>query len=527
MGILKKIHGIGSDFEEVFFFNEYQALAGRGLRTILALVTIMFFTFLALGFAVGGMENLKKKMDNPFTNWVNIDVTSAINQQSKRIQEQYNRQSVKDSFNLKNMNGFNRYVLDFYEMDFDPFSHQPDSLHRNSWGRTIEPDEPLLENVFLPKNVLWKSAGDIESCDIIVTKSLLKAIKFELPKKTDSVFFLPIRYEIVNKQTYDNESLLMYVRVFAVVEEIPGLGNRFISFPKLHNVIHARVMDGKTCQSIERNKKGATNYFLITNASDNLSKIESSIQEKFNLSPFVDIENTYLIPQKGISYGVRISFNSSIAPSLDEFRSFLKDFGKTLPVCEYAFFDCGGEQCEYLDAEDFYYLAFHFNELEHIRKFKSDILENFDIEMDMSQVESKENFWLVTRLTLLISLILLSFGILSIVIYVNSILRNHLYNIRPNLGTFQAFGLRNKFLTKTYLKIILSFLVLSIIISYFFTVLVDRIELFLNPENSMFNIFSPWIAVAIFLLVVISLGLAIKTIKKILSDTPGNLIYER
>ena len=77
---------IRSDFELIFFSNEYKALAGNNLRTILALFTILFFTFLALGFAIGSLENLEKKMDNPFTNWVALPIfDGTVSHQSRDI----------------------------------------------------------------------------------------------------------------------------------------------------------------------------------------------------------------------------------------------------------------------------------------------------------------------------------------------------------------------------------------------------------------------------------------------------------
>lgn len=523
---LKKLHQISSDFEQVFFLNEYRSLAGANLRTIFALVTIMFFTFLALGFAVGGMENLEKKMSNPFTNWVNIDVNSAINKQSADIQYAYDNQQVKDSLGLKNMNGFTRFVFDFYDKEYDPFLHIQDTLHRNIWGRSIEPDEALLDNVLIPENLIWKSKTEMEACDIIVTTSLLTSTKFGIPGQNDSVLYLPIKHDIMNEVTKESESYLAYIRVHAVVNEIPGLGNRFVCFPKLHNIIYAKIIEEKKCQTIERNAKDANNYFLLTDNRENLPKVEALLQEKFKSSPFVDIENTYKV-QKGDLYGLRLSFESTDAPSLDSIRKFVKDVNKETHLCEYSFIDCGGDQCDYLEPSEYNYLAFHFDKLEHIRKFKRDIFDKFNIEMDMSQVESKENFWLVSRLTLFISIILLSFGILSIVLYVNSILKNHLFNIRSNLGTFQAFGLKDSFLKKTYLKIILSFMAISILVAFILTVIVDRVEQLIKADESMFNIFSPWILIAIFSLVLINLLLATRTIRKILSDTPGNLIYGR
>ena len=102
-----------------------------------------------------------------------------------------------------------------------------------------------------------------------------------------------------------------------------------------------------------------------------------------------------------------------------------------------------------------------------------------------------------------------------------------LFEVRSNLGTFQAFGLSNRFLVNTYLKIIFSFLLLSIGLAFILAAIVDRLEQYWMGNESRFDLFNVVILAAIAVLVLISLLLSNRTIKRILGDTPGNLIYER
>ena len=67
-----------SDFFKILFTNELKALSGRSMRTIGALVSILLFTILALGLAYGTLDSLKERMDNPYTNWVDVPVTVSI-----------------------------------------------------------------------------------------------------------------------------------------------------------------------------------------------------------------------------------------------------------------------------------------------------------------------------------------------------------------------------------------------------------------------------------------------------------------
>jgi hypothetical protein len=68
------------------------------------------------------------------------------------------------------------------------------------------------------------------------------------------------------------------------------------------------------------------------------------------------------------------------------------------------------------------------------------------------------------------------FAASNIVFFVNNLLRTHLFEVRSNLGTFQAFGLSNHFLVRIYLKIIFAFLTISALAAFLLSIIVDRFE---------------------------------------------------
>ena len=178
------------------------------------------------------------------------------------------------------------------------------------------------------------------------------------------------------------------------------------------------------------------------------------------------------------------------------------------------------------DISDPYYLSFNFNKLDNVRDFKDHMKDRYKVAISMDQVEQKENFALVSRLTNFISLILFGFSILSIVFYVNSLLRTHLEKIKMNLGTLKAFGLNNAFLVSSYLKIILAFIGISIVIAYIICGLWDLIESRLF-ENSYFDVFNYKILIAIVIIIFTALMTSQRTTSKTLLKTPGDLIYNR
>lgn len=526
MTFLQRLLGVRSDFEQIFFINEYRALGGRNKKTLKILIAILFFTFLALGFAVGSLQNLQTKMANPFTNWVDLPVRdSQIAESISQIEERYEDEDLSQSLNLNNIRGYSRYFIKFHHQDFDPTQHGPDSLLYTLSGRTIEKEEGLIKRILNPlsPNLIWKQPDlaineydeiELEDCAIIVTEDLMQRLGYPVLKAAQ---YLLIR-----------EPQLMLVKVVAVVKELPNLCG-FVASPKLFNVITAKLDKSESCHNfITANRAGDNSFLVLAPESLDAAKLEELAGRFFTFQrpPSFAIEDQVVAGNKKWQIG-RLAFLPTEKPTIDSFYAFLDFVKQEAPIADLARLECGTRRCGSLTQNNYYYLAFNFNHLNRIRAFKKDMFENFGIEIDMSQIESKENFALVSGLTLIICLILLGFGILSTVLFVNNLLRTHLFEVRSNLGTFQAFGLDNRFLNRLYLKIILMFLVISIAISLAAAVVVDRVEQILAGGESKFNIFSLWILVTIISFVLISLLISSRTIKKILGDTPGNLIYKR
>ena len=121
----------------------------------------------------------------------------------------------------------------------------------------------------------------------------------------------------------------------------------------------------------------------------------------------------------------------------------------------------------------------------------------------------------------------MGFSILSIWLFINSLLKVHLERIKPNLGTFKAFGLSNQFLTNAYLRIIIAFISKASGLAIVGIISVFLIDWLITGGQTNFDFNNKWILFAVLALVFISLLFSKRTIDKILEETPGNLIYGR
>lgn len=518
--ILKSLLRLNSDFDAVFFKNEFNALLGKRLTTILWLSLILLFTFLALGFAIGSIDNLRVKMDNPYTNWVNIPVDANAGDKVGRVIDRYESPEIADQFNLKGMFSYGRKALEFYHASYNVLEYPKDTLKSLAFGRTMDASEPIFSNILDEKsgNVVWVDPAftneeelSFSGCEIIIAESLMEQLGIEDPEETGYIM------------VQDDERY--FLKIVAVLRELPGK-NEFVLSPVLYNMQEAL---GNCRRQVLNSNRDGKNYFNIfiedKSIIPDLQK-EAGVFLNTTSTPGIEVEMEFPTPERKFMLA-KIYFSHSNTPSVDSIKMFMREAREKYAIAEAAFIECGGEVCASLDLAGTYYLAFQFDELINIRKFKEDILKEFAIELDMNKVESKENFALVSRLTLTIASMLLIFSIISIVLFVNNLLQTHLQKVKPNLGTFQAFGLSNKFLIEAYIKIILSFLLIAIFVAFGISCIVGGIEQLILGEDSHFNIFSRYILFAIIGIILVSVALSSISIKRILEDTPGNLIYGR
>ncbi len=524
MKLILQLLGVRSDFEKLFFLNEYKTLAGEGRRIVLMLILILFLTLVALGFAVGSMQNLERKMNNPFTNWVDLSISEEyISRQAGDIQQRYGSGEMKEKLQLDDVTGWVIYSMEVFHRDFDPLTNSTDTLAYAAWGRSPDGKDPILEKVISVENLLWKSnahdftATGLQNCEIILTAEMMQRLGYNPQNENVGHIFI---------REGDN---FIPVEVVAVIKELPKFCD-FVTSPEFYNIKNAKRDGRKNCgQYLRKENEGASSFVFLVNDKLDATELRQEMTRYFPdiEPPEVRTTEAFSADEKKYLY-CEVDFLPSQTPARDSLMTFIQISKRgDNPLSEFIKPECGTGFCDKLDSEDYYYLAFNFNRLDDIRRFRDDIKANYNVDIDMSQVEAKENFALVSRLTLIISLILLAFGILSIILFVNSLLRAHLFKIRSNLGTCKAFGLSNRFLNTIYLKIIFTFLTLSVVIAFVLSVFIDRIERFVMVDESQFNIFNYWVAAAVVALLCISIFISSQTIKKILGDTPGNLIYER
>ncbi|MEM7374163.1 MAG: ABC transporter permease [Bacteroidota bacterium] len=509
------------DFRQLFFRKEGKALMGHRYRNAWVLIVILFVTFCAIGFANGSLEYLGRKMDDPFINWINISVPFGKMDSIATIKGRLNEEAVRSEFRYKNVTGNFRFTLRFPQVDKEGTY--------SVVGRTLELGNPLLEKILAEDNRLHGTGFSGEQdAGLIVTQAFLQEFGYE-----EDASHIPTAFP-----TTTDEDIMIPLPIVAIVDELPGLSS-FATTPFFYS-----QRFGASAQNPFHPRHTTDFLFFVEGDEATAGQFQQVMESWFMethadefspFDPFPSPVNSYTLShQAGYLVGI------SLTPKPDE-KKLRAVFGRMQEDAAFRQFDflrCFSTQFNLFTKEDEYdNLNINFENLDRIREFREYCKQEFDLEIDMAQVEARENFNFVSKLTYTISLILIGFSVLSICLFLSAVFRRHLDKIRRNIGTFKAFGLDNRTLISTYLNMITGFLAASILgsllVSWIFGSLggirlllwIFRSEL--ERGQQYFDLLNWWTLVAVLAIMGISFVVLYSLASRILSRTPGDLLYDR
>lgn len=510
------------DFNKVFYREESKELFGKKYINFFYLVLILIITFIAIGFANGSLKYLKKKMDDPFIKWVDVEIPYTLANQIPDLIELLSADSLKQTFLYGDCDGYNQLTVYFY--------HKESDYEKQFTGRTINPGNPILNSILSAKNQFsgrpWKDEFDIS---LILTRKLLD----DLGYNHENPSYLLMSYPIMN-----NKYIEVPVPVTAIVNDLPG-NNLFACTPYFYKKRNSRYFPFDITAADYQQE-------LIYFSEGNRSKASRISRDIFSflirdslLNHFVDslvLENN---STHNRGYNINYSFGAEVSEKelVSAFASDLEaqDFFRPSGVIRIYNYDLSGFENEFYSYDN---LSVNFTSLDRIREFSSFLFELKNLKIDMSQIESKENYNFVSKLTIFISGFLVIFSVISIILFLTNLIKVHINKIKSNLGTFKAFGLSNPVIVRIYSILSLRFLFFAILIALGISLLIGETGLFrflfrisgtLTDENSSYfdllTDIKTYIALAA--IVMVSLIVLPWNIWKMLDKTPGDLIYKR
>lgn len=480
-----------TDFLKQFVIPETRSIAGRWLQNFITLAVIFFLALLAIGIGRGAINYLRVKMDDPFIKFVivtndfsiaeylDIDKLEDSAQKNKFMYEEvaliYN--------NFENFKGVNNQVV-------------------NAMTRKISTDEDLYKFVNNPENGIIQTENNAfsdNSWGVIVTRGFLS----ELGYKDSDPPYINYVYSMEGKET------VVPIPVSAVVSELPDINNMLISsklYAALRGDSQLDITSGEHQKylrvfipNLDGKPSGLDTLKLIT-------KTETFIQ------------------------GITLDLYSTNVDFSHEYNRIKASYPEAMRI-----YDLDKVSPENTNDQLVDKISFSFSSLDSITAFQEYLLNEHQLEVDMSTIKDKENFNFFNKLTKLLSFTLISFSIGTIVMFVTNLILTHLERNKKNLGTLKAFGLTNHYIVIIYTGISIALIAVAFFSGYVLSLysgdlLVERIlhifKIGTDTKSLRFESY-PILTLLLLFLVLPTAMIYLRLLSNLNKKTPGDLIYER
>lgn len=517
-----------NDYFRLFVKRESKVVLGKNCSNLWLLTSVLTATFLAIAFSNASLKYLSYKMDDPFINWVDI----------------------KNSFNKGDFTGL-VYALESDEnkQTYHYYSHQSDHYISGMFFKSSFEDTyfarlrffenmntTLVSEILNEDNVVngWglKDSSEIpeNSIGVIVTSEMIKNLGY---KEAPSYIYMQrgSSEEAVDYgfKVYDTEFVGIPLPVLAVVDRLPGnvdiIASNYlykqcendnehpfylakdIYANNLHYFVPANVDSEVFCKDVE---KAASKFTDASLSIDNMSFYMPEIKS-FKDGDFVTVVSDY----ETLDYDVWSSINEELLRNYansDVHRVFEYEVGE---------YNLGFSS----------YVSVHFEDLDMLTDFETFVSSEFDVNIEMSQINAKQNFNAVSAMGNILSWGIIVFAIICIILFIVNLLQSYFQKVKRNLGTFKAFGISNRDLISVYVLIMAAIILSAVVLSVSATWIIQGLlHVFGVLKDGAFDYLLLWSVktiCSIVIIIVASVSTVGVVMRKLLKATPGDLIYDR
>ena len=504
-------------YSKIFLKNEFRTIIGNRKVNFWILFVVFFITIGSLAFSRAGLAFLSQKMEDPFINWVDIS-------REPKLDDLYlalNDNAVKAQFGYTTVEQ-NNFMLEYV--------FNTDNKKVRVEGRTIENTSQLFDKITDSKNVVVKRNSPIEVNDIgwVVTVDLMKRLGYQTTNE------YPLFINLTNQgdstgirnlgiKNFDNWQVVT-IPIIAVVKQLPDFLD-FLTIPYFSDQLED---DSRPFNlSIHPEYFDKFQVVIVDEAENELTKnLESALTKNGVNFSWAQAENfdSSFRNAKLISFELNDTLtNIGIVNTI--FDEVLEKYPLHKAQRHYEYRYGVGYKLK----TD--YISVMFQDLGKIKEFQTWAKDNFNIRIDMAQIEAKENFKTFQLLSTFLSSALILISILFIAIFLYFLINAHFQKISKNLGTIMAFGLDNTKIIQIYLSVFMRLVISGLVPAVILLTAIQMLLYFLNivRENSMpyININDIWIYAVLLGIIVLSIIATYVIMGKKLKSTPGDLIYER
>lgn len=514
--------------------REGRVVIGKKAVNLWLLVAVLAATFLSIAFSAGSMVYLNDKMNDPYTNWLNVYRESDKN--LNEIADELKRDSLKEHF--------------FYDGVQTQIATSLDMVNRNDGLQLFkiqhyeDMGSDLMEKVLSDENVINVDGSLVtiphdsisqRSIGVIMTLDAIQRLGYgidNIPAFVDCR--VPSKQaDTLGVKTLNGGFMRAPIPLLAVVRRLPMnkdiLASKYLfiqysdsNYPEPFNLIkehyvrnlyffvpaEVKVFDQGALQCIPSSYRKNTAAVMPT---------ESRISERLRSWKNGTIKTVYTDGRPPLSVINEIE------------RKILQQYGQAGVVRVYDYDESYKKFDSELGIDNG--LSIHFTRLDSIRAFERYMKDNWQFQIEMTQVNSKENFNAVSIMATILSAAMIVFSIVCIIIFLTNMLQNYFQKVRRNLGTFRAFGMSTRELIRVYVVIIISIIMAALVLALAVTWLAEcALLLFGIMKDGAYSWLILWNSRTLWAIIII-IGATLLTVffvmRRLLHQTPGNLIYDR
>ena len=528
MKSMKKI--FSNDYLRLFIRRESRVVVGNRCVNLWVLTAMLVLTFLAIAFSNASLSYLKQRMDDPFTNWVNIPI---YGQKLNELENDFGKATSE----LRNKYGIAHFSVD-------------NSTHYVFYGNTLDKkpylgclffesieNNPLIDAILDPSNVvdnccIEKSLLTNDLLGLIITQDKMESMGYLDPSTYPSFVNFrqftdasaAIKYDL---QLQDSKFSSIAIPVLAVVKKLP-MNMDVVASANFFNQQQSRVFNlndsvanSKLIYAVEDSTLAQEiDNFLYEQVDDNVHVGQGYIHMPQYTTTFR--ENVIVSVQSVGEYTIPCSKLNELDRKVRE--RFLD--GGYVRLYHHTFVNA-----DYVHGNTFVSMQLTSDGLKNIRAFAEYLNEEYNVDIEMAQIQSKENFSAVSVTATILTWTIIFFALVSVILFIVNLLRTYFQRVKRNMGTFKAFGMSNRELIGIYILILIAIVSGAIIISLLAVVI---IQLLLAICHLSYQGGSPYLLLgnintlfAILVILASSVLTVYWVMKNQLSATPGDLIYDR
>ena len=515
------------DFFSLFVKREWKVVLGHKFSNLWLLVAMLTVTFMAIAFSSASLNYLSDKMNDPFIKWVDIK-NSYGEGDFVGLESALNLSENRERFD------YNSYQSDYY-FSYMFFGAEGNMLQYFQCRFFQDIQTELVSAILSEDNVVRHTCvADIstlsnESAGIIITDNALSKLGYEeAPAYIDLCHFSE-GADSLGFSLYDNKFARVPVPVLAVVKRLPSsvdiISTKF--FYEQENNDNSYPFN----LSCNHEYSESLRYFLpesisVDAFSSSLAEVASLMSSRETQIDEYSFYKPEIIPYLPGRYVSLIGVEDPLIPmEVNAINDVVMEKWKDKGVCRV--FDYNFSPYEISEKT---YLSVYFNKLKQIKQFE-DFVGEYKVKIDMSLINSKDNYNAVSVMANILSWAIIIFAIVCVILYIVDLLKSYFQKVKRNIGTFKAFGVSNKRLVNIYLLIVEATIAIATLIGLSVTFIVQEcFQLFGLLKEGTYNYLalgSPKTFATIIIILVASVITIYQVMGQLLKQTPGDLIYDR